>query len=50
MHKIKSEFKAQSPMLDRRWDGKFYNAKIKPRRKKSTKPAFGHGKPHGQEN
>jgi hypothetical protein len=50
MHKVKSEFKAASPMLHRRWDGKFYTAKLKPRRKKSVKPAFGYAKPHGQEN
>jgi hypothetical protein len=49
MHKIKSEFKAASPMLHRRWDGKFYNARIKPRRKKAVKPHFGYAKPHGQE-
>lgn len=49
MHKIKSEFKAVSPMMHRRWDGKFYNAKMKPRRKKSTRPIFGYAKPHGQQ-
>ena len=49
MHKIKSEFKAQAPMLHRRWDGKFYSGKIKPRRAKSVRPVFGYTKPHGQE-
>ena len=49
MHKIKSDFKASSPMLHRRWDGKFYNARMKPRRKKSVKPHFGYAKPRGQE-
>ncbi len=50
MQKIKTEFKAASPMLHRRWDGMFYNPKFKPRRKKSVKPIFGYTKPHGQEN
>lgn len=50
MQKVKSDFKAASPMLDRRYGGKFYNPRLKPRRPKSTKPAFGYAKPHGQEN
>ena len=49
MHTIKTEFKAQSPMLHRRYDGKFYNPRIKTRRPKSTKPIFGYTKPHGHE-
>lgn len=49
MHTIKTDFKAVSPMLHRRYDGKFYNAKMKPRRKKAVKPRFGYAKPHGQE-
>jgi hypothetical protein len=49
MHQIKSEFKAVAPTLHRRWGGRFYNAKLKPRRKKSATPAFGYTKPHGQQ-
>jgi len=49
MHQIKHEFKAAAPTLHRRWGGRFYNARIKPRRPKSVKPAFGYTKPHGQE-
>ncbi len=49
MHKIKTEFKAVSPMLHRRWAGKFYNPRIKPRLRKSWRPTFGNDKPHGQE-
>lgn len=48
MHKIKKEFKASAP--SRRYDGKFYTPKFKPRRPKSVKPHFGYAKPHGQEN
>ena len=50
MHTIKSEFKAVTPFLNRRYDGLFYNPRKKPRRPKSTKPVFGYAKPHGQEN
>lgn len=49
MHHIKIEFMAASPMMRRRWDGKFYNAKLKPSRKKSRKHAFGYTKPHSQQ-
>ena len=49
MRSIKSDFKAVSPMLHRRWGGRFYSARLKPRRKKSTRPIFGYTKPHGQE-
>lgn len=49
MHKVQSEFKAASPMLHRRYDGKFYNSRTKARRRKATKPVFGYAKPHGQE-
>lgn len=50
MHSIKSDFKAVSPMLHRRWGGRFYNPKLKSRRRKSVKPHFGYAKPRGQEN
>ena len=50
MHRIKTDFQAASPMLHRRWGGKFNNPKLKPRRKKSTRPVLGYAKPHGQEN
>ena len=49
MHSIRSDFKAASPMLHRRWGGKFYNPKLKPRRKKRVKPVFGYAKPRGQQ-
>jgi len=50
MHTIKTEFKSASPMLHRRWGGKFANPKLMPRRRKSMKPVFGYAKAHGQEN
>jgi hypothetical protein len=49
MHTIKTQFKAVSPMRHRRWGGKFYNPRIRPRRRKSWRPAFDNTKPHGQE-
>ncbi len=49
MQKVKSDFKAVSPMLHRRYGGKFYNPRTKTQRPKTTKPVFGYTKPHGQE-
>lgn len=49
MHTIKTEFKAASPMLHRRWGGKFANPRMKPRRRRIVRPVFGYAKPRGQE-
>ncbi|MEL7374858.1 MAG: hypothetical protein AAGJ36_10415 [Pseudomonadota bacterium] len=49
MHQIKSDFKAVAPMLHRRWSGRFYNPRLKPRRPKIVRPVFGYTKPRGQE-
>gem|GEM_PF-6026371 len=47
---VKEQFKSASPFLHRRWDGKFHNPRIRPRRKKATKPNFKLPRPYGQEN
>lgn len=49
MHTIKTEFKAASPMLHRRWGGKFANTKLKPRLRRAWRKHFGSAKPYGQE-
>lgn len=49
MHTIRTEFRAVSPMLHRRWGGRFANPRLRPRRRRSVRPIFGYAKPHGQE-